>query len=183
MQPGPEDPSTRLSSAARGWHGIQMALLGFIGFCGVLRDGGSAPSWLQWVAAILAGLALVFAAGAIYNVGRVAYPFYGGTVHHFDGQQQLESAGSRLRRGIQMTFLSGAAVAIAAVSGWWPGAGGTAAAASTASATVEVRDESGRGFCGQLVEAPQGAVRLDTAQGVITLPLGTVATITPVSGC
>ena len=177
--PEPEDPAGRLATSAKGWHSIQMALLGFIGICGVLRNAGDAPPWLQWLAAGLALVALAFAGGGIYNVGRVAYPFYGGGPMRLGGQQQLEAAGRQLRRGIRMTFLSAAAVAIAAVSGWWPNDTGVGTGGAAMAATVEVRDEAGRRFCGELVGAPDGFVRVSTAAGAIVLRLTGVASITP----
>ncbi len=64
-----------LSASARGWHTIQMAVLGFIGICGVLRTTASpAPRAVQWLAAALAVAALAAASLAIFTVGRVAYP-------------------------------------------------------------------------------------------------------------
>ena len=38
-----------LRGSARGWHGVQLAVLGFIGLCGVLREGAGSgePHWLQ----------------------------------------------------------------------------------------------------------------------------------------
>ena len=38
----------RLQTSARGWHGVQLAVLGFIGLCGALHDAGSAtgPPWV-----------------------------------------------------------------------------------------------------------------------------------------
>lgn len=44
MWPG---PARRARASAKGWHGVQMAALGFIGLCGVLqRDDGDDPRWL-----------------------------------------------------------------------------------------------------------------------------------------
>jgi hypothetical protein len=37
----PADRLQELSASARGWHTIQMAVLGFIGICGVLRTTSS----------------------------------------------------------------------------------------------------------------------------------------------
>ena len=69
------DRLEKLSSSARGWHTIQMAVLGFIGICGVLRTASSpAPRAVQWLAAALAVAALAVACVAIFTVGRVAYP-------------------------------------------------------------------------------------------------------------
>ena len=47
----PADRLEELSASARGWHTIQMAVLGFIGICGVLRTTSSpAPRAVQWLA-------------------------------------------------------------------------------------------------------------------------------------
>ena len=71
----PADRLERFSSSARGWHTIQMAVLGFIGICGILRTASSsAPRVVQWLAAALAVAALAAACAAIFTVGRVAYP-------------------------------------------------------------------------------------------------------------
>jgi CHASE2 domain-containing sensor protein len=71
----PADRLEGLSASARGWHTIQMAVLGFIGICGVLRTTDSpAPRTVQLVAAALAVAALAAASLAVFSVGRVAYP-------------------------------------------------------------------------------------------------------------
>ena len=71
----PADRLEALSASARGWHTIQMAILGFIGICGVLRATSSpAPRTVQWLAAALAVAALAARPLAIFTVGRVAYP-------------------------------------------------------------------------------------------------------------
>ena len=76
----PADRLEKLSTSARGWHTIQMAVLGFIGICGVLRTASSpAPRAVQWLAAALAVAALAAACVAIFTVGRVAYPVSDGT--------------------------------------------------------------------------------------------------------
>ena len=58
-----EGPSSRLAElrvSARGWHSIQLAVIGFIGFCGVLQNGRpDNPTWLQVWAGILVLVALV----------------------------------------------------------------------------------------------------------------------------
>ena len=59
--------------SVRGWHTIQMAVLGFIGICGILRTASSpAPRAVQWLAGALAVAALAGACTAIFTVGRVA---------------------------------------------------------------------------------------------------------------
>ena len=52
-----------------------MAVLGFIGICGILRTTTStAPRAVQWLAAALAVAALAVACMSIFTIGRVAYP-------------------------------------------------------------------------------------------------------------
>jgi hypothetical protein len=53
----PDDPAAQVAASAKGWHSLQMAVLGFIGICGMLREG-TGPSWLQWLAAGLVLLGL-----------------------------------------------------------------------------------------------------------------------------
>jgi hypothetical protein len=65
-----------------------MAVLGFIGICGVLRTTGSspAPRAVEWVAAALAVAALVVACLAVFTVGQVAYPVTATAVTSTAGQ-------------------------------------------------------------------------------------------------
>ena len=48
----PEADTEQLRASARGWHGVQLAVLGFIGLCGALHDAGAAtgPRWVQELA-------------------------------------------------------------------------------------------------------------------------------------
>lgn len=170
----PHDPVSQLAASARGWHRIQLAVLGFVGICGVLWAGGdpSGPAGLQWVAGTLAVGAFVLALLATYLVGRVAHPFYGVVATHLPA-----SAGGpgMLRAGIRLTYLAVALLVAASLSAWWPGPAGAGA--------VEVRDATGRTWCGELVDAPAGAVRLDTADGPVTVPADRIAQLRPVTGC
>src|SRR5215469_18387152 len=97
------DRLNELSASARGWHTIQMGVLGFIGICGVLRTADSpAPRAVQWLAAALAVLALAAASLAIFSVGRVAYPVNDAAA----GDGAVPTAGqaaARLRAGIRLT--------------------------------------------------------------------------------
>lgn len=173
-----EDPLSRLAASARGWHSIQMAVLGFIGLCGVLRTGdGSGPGWLQWLAAFLAGGALLVAVLAIAMVGRVAYPFYGGTAVAGQDPAHLTRLGGQLRSGIRGTFVAVVLIVVAALSGWWP----TSEAGGTGS--VQVRDASGRTWCGSLTNAPAGSVGLQTADGAVAIRTDAIVTVSPVAGC
>src|ERR1700745_3714144 len=91
----PGDRLEKLSASARGWHTIQMAVLGFIGICGVLRTTDSpAPRAVQWLGAALAVAALAAASLAVFTVGRVAYPVSGATV----GASALPSPGQAAAR-------------------------------------------------------------------------------------
>lgn len=166
------DPVTRLIDSARGWHGIQLGVLGFIGFCGVLRMGEQSPSpdWLQWMATGGTVGAFVTALWSIVMVGQVAWPT--DTAAAPDPAQM----GGRLRSGIRMTIVSVALMAFAGLSAWWPTDGG---------ASVEVSDASGGKACGVVTEgAPAGTMWLTTADGE-TLPirLAAVANVRPVSSC
>ena len=50
----PPDRLAELRGSAKGWHGIQLAALGFIGLCGVIQTGDSTdPRSLQVLAGIL----------------------------------------------------------------------------------------------------------------------------------
>ena len=52
-----------------------MAVLGFIGICGILRTTSStAPRAVQWLAGALAVAALAVACMAIFTVGRAPTP-------------------------------------------------------------------------------------------------------------
>ena len=97
-----EDPSSRLTElrvSARGWHGIQLAVIGFIGFCGVLQNGRpDNPTWLQVWAAILVLVALVLACLGTFLVGRVAWPLFGGRFQSADAD--LDREAQRLKRGL-----------------------------------------------------------------------------------
>lgn len=174
----PADPLDRLGASARGWHRIQLAVLGFVGLCGVLWAGGdpSGPSWLQWLAGTLVALALVLGCLAVYLVGRVAHPFHGPAIEAGIAQAPAVASGTRqLRTGIRLTYLAVAVLVTAALSGWWP----TPAAAGA----VQVSDASGRSWCGELTEAPAGAVRLNTGDGPVTVPVSQLATLRPVDTC
>jgi len=168
----PADGLEKLSSSARGWHTIQVAVLGFIGICGVLRTTSSpAPRPVQWLAAALAVAALAAACVAIFTVGRVAYPVSDAA----DGASAVPGAAARLRAGIRLTIVALILAVIAALSGWWP-------AASTAAA-VAVTATTGQAWCGPLVSGPASAISVRTAHGVITVPAQAIAQVRPVAQC
>jgi hypothetical protein len=176
----PADRLERLSSSARGWHTIQMAVLGFIGICGILRTASSsAPRVVQWLAAALAVAALAAACAAIFTVGRVAYP----VSETADGASAMPGAAAaaagRLRAGIRLTIVALILAVIAALSGWWPAASTSTAAA----AAVAVTAASGQVWCGPLVSGAAGAVSIRTANGVIAVPAQDIAQVSPAARC
>ncbi len=120
QHPSPDDPVEQLSSSARGWHTIQVAVLGFIGICGVLRTTSiSTPRAVQVLAAILAVSSLAVACVAIFMVGRVAYPFKAPSETSQRGNE-VAQARQDLQTGIRLTVLALILIVIAALSGWWP---------------------------------------------------------------
>jgi hypothetical protein len=152
-----------------------VAVLGFIGICGVLRTTSSpAPRAVQWLAAALAVAALVTACMAIFTVGRVAYPVSDAT----DGASTptaAEHAAARLRTGIRLTIVALILAVVAALSGWWPTAPATAA--------IAVTGTTGQAWCGPLVSGPAGAISVGTAHSVISVPVQAVAQVRPVAQC
>src|SRR5215218_4979119 len=154
-------PSGRLAElrlSARGWHGVQLAVIGFVGLCGVIkRDSASTPTWLEILSGILVLAALVLACLATYLVGRAAWPLYDGRRRGApeDESGELLRTSHRLTRGLLLTFTAVALVALGSASSWWPSgdAGGDAA-------SVQV-EAQGSSFCGQLADAPAGRVRLE----------------------
>ena len=168
----PGDRLERLSASARGWHTIQMAVLGFIGICGILRTtSSSAPRAVQWLAAALAVAALAVACMAIFTVGRVAYPVSDAPV----GDHAVAGSAARLRAGIRLTIVALILAVIAALSGWWP--------SPASNPAVAVTGTTGQAWCGPLVSGPAGAISVRTASGIITVPTQAIAQVSPVGRC
>jgi hypothetical protein len=144
----PEDgtadrPSADLASSARGWHGVQLAVLAFIGLCGVLSDADPGlPRWLQITAGVLAVAALIVSCLSIFVVASVAWPFSSRVVSGDVPQR----AARRLRRGIALTYAAVGLMALAASSSWWPTP--DAADLEGAGATVRITDQAGRSVDG-----------------------------------
>ena len=168
----PGDRLERLSASARGWHTIQMAVLGFIGICGVLRTtSGPAPRAVQWLAAALAVAALAVACTAVFTVGRVAYP----AGDALDGDRAVAGGTARLRAGIRLTIMALILAVIAALSGWWP--------SPASNPAVAVTGTTGQAWCGPLVSGPADAISVRTANGIITVPTQAIAQVSPVGRC
>jgi hypothetical protein len=175
----PADRLEKLSAAARGWHTIQMAVLGFIGICGILHTASSsAPRVIQWLAAALAVAALAAACAAIFTVGRVAYPV-GDIADGASAVPGAAAAAARLGAGIRLTIVALILAVVAALSGWWP----SASTSASAGAAVAVTAASGQAWCGPLVSGPAGAVSVRTVNGVVAVPAQDIAQISPVTQC
>lgn len=158
-----------LIDSAKGWHNIQLAVMGFIGLCGVLRMGETpaGPEWLSWWSTGMSVAAFVSALISMWMVGGVAFPLYG-------GGQMPRNAPGRLKGGIGMTFASIVMMALAGLGGWWPAGGNN----------VKVSDSGGNSACGELVQgAPSGSMWLQTGEGRVTVALKNVAEIREVSAC
>ncbi len=173
---GPSSRLTELRVSARGWHGIQLAVIGFIGFCGVLQSGRpDNPTWLQVWAGILVLVALVLACLGTFLVGRVAWPLFGGGEA---ADADLDHEARRLKRGLLLTFVAVAALALGTASGWWPqpaGGGGEQ--------LVAVQASSGERACGSLVRASPGTLRVSVDGRDVDVSLQDVATVEPVDSC
>ena len=170
-----------LRASAKGWHGVQLAVLGFIGLCGVLQ-GNSAqnePRWLQVLAGLLVLLALALAGLATALVAIAAWP-----VHELEERDASEASvdtllhhtARRLRLGIVITFVSVVVLAVAATSSWWP------RQVSSTAAKVEVTTSQGTA-CGQLQDADPGTIALRTAGGPVVIAAGQVVRLRPVTTC
>jgi hypothetical protein len=176
----PQDRLAELRRSAKGWHGIQLAALGFIGLCGVIQTGDASDPWaLQVLSGILVLVAFALACAGIYLVGRAAWPLYRGEPEHGDAAA-VERTSRRLTRGLLMTFLSVAALALATATSWWPkeqeSTGG-------GSAQVELRTSDGRTACGELTPSPQpGTVRVVTDSQPVVVGLDSLASVAPATG-
>jgi len=181
--PNPSGRLDELRSSAKGWHGVQLAALGFIGLCGVLQQGeGSDPVFLQVLGGILVLVAFAFACAGIYLVGKAAWPLYGaGDASTGATQDDVDRASHGLRRGLVMTFVSIALVALATTTSWWPTEEKPAAGAA---GQVEVQAANGASFCGTLAASSQtGALRVVTASRPVEVELARLASVRPVDGC
>ena len=160
-----ESAGTR--DSARGWHQIQLAVLGFVGLCGVLQRGRPEnPDWLQTVAAVLIFGALATALIAIAVVGRVAWPPATPPAH----------PARQLKTGILLTFLAVAMLAIGTSSMWWPESEDTGE-------QVQVQAANGQTVCGRLTDARAGTVGVQTDAGPVVIRLADVAAVHPAETC
>jgi hypothetical protein len=178
---GPSDRLAELRGSARGWHGIQLAVIGFIGFCGVMQNGRpDNPAWLQVWAGILILVALGLACIATFLVGRVAWPLLGGgEAAVANPAVELEREGRRLRRGLVLTFVALAVLALGTASGWWPQPASDGGSANL----VAVQVSSGERVCGSLEQTGEGTLRVSVSGKPVVVSLGDVAAIDPAEHC
>jgi hypothetical protein len=172
----------QLRVSARGWHGVQLAIIGFIGFCGVLAEARpDTPTWLQVWAGVLALAALVLACVATFLVGRVAWPLYGGKAQGAasDEPAELERDGRRLRTGLVLTFAALAALALGTATGWWP----QEESSGDGAALVQVQSSGGQRWCGSLGEARPGLLRVLADGDPVDVPLQDVVLVRSVDSC
>ena len=169
-----------LRSSARGWHGIQLAVIGFVGLCGVLKgEGSGAPDWVEALAGYLALAALALACIATYQVGRAAWPFYDVRRAPPSAAEELLRTSRRITSGLALTFVAVALVALAGLSSWWPsedagGGGGDVA--------VEL-EAGGTSVCGTLVQAQPGAVAVVASGRQVAVPIEQLTGLRPADGC
>ena len=170
-----------LRSSARGWHGIQLAVIGFVGLCGVLKgEGSGAPDWVQAVAGYLALAALALACIATYQVGRAAWPLYDVRRAPPPVSEELLRTSRRITTGLALTFTAVALIALAGLSSWWPVGDEADGAAGESAVELEV---GGRSVCGTLAQAQPGEVAVVTADGRVPVPIEQLTALRPVDGC
>ena len=168
-----------LRVSARGWHGVQLAVLGFIGLCGVLEQnaGKGNPSWLQWLAGLLVLVAFGLACAATVLVALSAWPIYGSGSSAEGAAGETARTSTRLRTGIAMTFVAVAMLALATSSAWWPGETGSAGTA------VEVTTRAGV-ICGDLGEpSAQGLLSVAGGGRSVEIDMSDVISVRPVDAC
>jgi hypothetical protein len=172
-----------LRTSAKGWHGVQLAVLGFIGLCGVLQGnaGQDGPHWLQVLAGALVLLALVLACTATALVATAAWPVHDieqGAAFGASVDQLLHHTARRLRLGIGITFLAVMVLAVGASSAWWP----NQQPGGDGSSLVEVTTSQGAA-CGTLEDGDPGTVTLNSGGQQVVVPAGAVQRLRPVASC
>jgi len=182
--PGIDPQPSRLKAlrvSARGWHGVQLAVIGFIGLCGVLQGGRpDNPWWLQAFAGIMALVALALALVATFLVALVAWPLYGARERAVpDETAELEREGRRIKLGLALTFAAVAALALGSASGWWPQDESDAGADEL----VAVQDANGDRWCGALDDASPGNVSVSVDGDPVVVALRDVVAVGPVDSC
>lgn len=167
-----------LRTSARGWHGVQLAVLGFIGLCGVLQRGHEdLPRWLQVLAAVLVLIALAVACVATVLVALAAWPVYAKAPASGD-QVEVRRTVGRLRIGIALTFVAVALTALATTSQWWP----TKAESGSSAALVDVTTASGE-VCGELQRIDTSGITLNANGQDVSFAFGDLISLQSVPAC
>lgn len=167
-----------LRTSARGWHGVQLAVLGFIGLCGVLQRGHEdLPRWLQVLAAVLVLIALAVACVATVLVALAAWPVYA-KAPQSDDQVEVRRTVGRLRIGIALTFVAVALTALATTSQWWP----TKAESGSSAALVDVTTASGE-VCGELQQIDTSGITLNADGQNVSFAFGEIVSLQSVTAC
>jgi hypothetical protein len=173
-----------LRASAKGWHGVQLAVLGFIGLCGVLQGAAEPdlPRWLQVLAGVLVLAALVLACIATGLVATAAWPVHEleeGAAPGVSVDSLLHQTARRLRLGIAITFLAVVVLAVGATSSWWPE---EAASDGDAASLVEVTTNDGAA-CGTLLDGEPGTITISSEGQQVVVASGDVVQLRPVAAC
>lgn len=163
------DPLEGVRASAREWHKLQVAALGFVGLCGVLKgdSGQEQPVWLQSTTGVLALAGLGLAGLAVLVVATVAWPLAA-------APESAEAASGRLRAGVYLTIVAVAVTALSTMGSWWP--------TDEESSSVRVTTQQGV-LCGEVVGSGGGRIDLRLDGETIRVPLQQLVTLTPVDAC
>jgi len=158
---------------------VQLAVLGFIGLCGVLQGdaGNEDPRWLQVLAGLLVLFALVVACTATALVASAAWPVYGSSAPSTvdPDEHEIRRTSRRLRAGIALTFVAVTALALGAASSWWPAEGRQRGA-------VEVTT-SGGVLCGTLQGGQAGGLVVDVGGRPVLVQMADITQLRPLDNC
>jgi hypothetical protein len=173
-----------LRASAKGWHGVQLAVLGFIGLCGVLQGAAEqdGPHWLQVLAGVLVLVALVLACTATGLVATAAWPVHEleeGAAAGVSVDTLLHHTARRLRLGIAITFVAVVVLAAGATSSWWPE---EAAPSRGGASLVEVTTNDGAA-CGTLQDGGSGSIAIISGGRQVVVASGDIVRLRPVAAC
>lgn len=166
-----------LRTSARGWHGVQLGVLGFIGLCGALKGSGGSddPTWLQQLAGVLVLVSLALACAATVLVATAAWPVYGSARPAMSAEEEVHRTGRHLRAGIVLTFVAVMVLAVATSSSWWPSNRGKGDLVELSTA--------GGSVCGTLLESEPGTVAVEASGQRFVVPAGEVVSLLPTASC
>jgi hypothetical protein len=119
-------------------------------------------------------VALLVACWAIFLVGRVAWPVRSaGTA---PGGSAQSGAARSLRAGLALTVVALILASLAATSSWWP-------AKARGGAAAVVTTSTGLTYCGTWVGDGNGALILQLARQLVSIPLAQVSTVDLTASC